>query len=385
MAPAIGDARALADFADSCILMHSERRLRWMRGLFSETGHERWGDVIRASVVGATGFTGAVLTGLLARHPEVHIDALTSTSYVGRSVRETFPHLRVDGTYVSFEAARLADSEIVFVCYPHAQAHPVVAQLLEAGCRVIDLSADFRLKDPALYPEWYGFEHPRPDLLALAVYGLPELYRDEIATAKLVANPGCFPTGMLLALLPLAERFLPDLVIDDAKSGVSGAGRTPSAKTHFSSVYDDFRAYAEVGHRHTAEMVQELATIAGSPVPVSFTPHLLPVDRGILSTVYIRPGAESSDEVLDADTLSKLYVRAYAAEPFVEVVEGVPGLHEVQHTNFCRLAVRVDAAAGVVKVVSAIDNLMKGASGQAVQNFNIMFGLPETLGLEVGG
>jgi len=355
-----------------------------MCGRFGRTG-AKGGGVIRASVVGATGFTGAVLTDLLTRHPEVQLDALTSTSYVGRSVRETFPHLRVDGTYVSFEVSRLADSEIVFVCYPHAQSHPVVAELLEAGCRVIDLSADFRLKDPALYPEWYGFEHPRPDLLAQAVYGLPELYRDEIATANLVANPGCFPTGMLLALLPLADRFLPDLVIDDAKSGVSGAGRTPSAKTHFCSVHDDFCAYAEVGHRHTAEMVQELATIAGSPVPVSFTPHLLPVERGILSTVYVRPGAESADQVLDVDALKELYVRAYAAEPFVEVVDAVPSLREVQRTNYCRLAVRADAAAGVVKVVSALDNLMKGASGQAVQNFNIMFGLPETLGLEVGG
>jgi N-acetyl-gamma-glutamyl-phosphate reductase, common form len=338
--------------------------------------------VIRVGVVGATGYTGAVLTDLLSRHPQVHIDALTSTSYVGRRVGDVFPHLRVEATYVPFEPARLAGADLVFVCYPHAQAHPVVAELLAAGQRVIDLSADFRLKDAALYPEWYGFEHPRPDLLAQAVYGLPELYREEIATAKLVANPGCFPTGMLLALLPLAEWFLPDLVIDDAKSGVSGAGRTPSAGTHFCSVHDDFRAYSEVGHRHTPEMVQELATVAGSPVPVSFTPHLLPVDRGILSTVYCRPGAESADQVLDVDALSDLYARAYAAEPFVEFVPAVPTLHEVQHTNYCRLTVRVDRAAGVVKVISVIDNLMKGASGQAVQNMNIMYGLPETMGLE---
>ncbi len=301
-------------------------------------------------------------------------------------MRETFPHLRVDQPYVSFAAPRLVDSDIVFVCYPHAQSHPVVAELLEAGRRVIDLSADFRLKDPALYPEWYGFEHPRPDLLAEAVYGLPELYRDEIATADLVANPGCFPTGMLLALLPLADRFLPDLVIDDAKSGVSGAGRTPSAKTHFCSVHDDFRAYAEVGHRHTAEMVQELAIdrrFAGAGVLHTASSAGRSGDPlyGLLSA----RGAESSDQVLDLDALRELYVHAYAGEPFVEVVEAVPGLREVQHTNFCRMAVRVDAAAGVVKVVSVIDNLIKGASGQAVQNMNIMFGLPETAGLEVGG
>ena len=256
----------------------------------------------------------------------MQIDALTSTSYVGRSVRETFPHLRVDATYVPFEAPRLADSDIVFVCYPHAQSHPVVAELLEAGCRVIDLSADFRLKDPALYPEWYGFEHPRPDLVAQAVYGLPELYRDEIATAKLVANPGCFPTGMLLALLPLADRFLPDLVIDDAKSGVSGAGRTPSAKTHFCSVHDDFRAYAEVGHRHTrgdGAGVGHDRRFAGAGIV-----HAAPSagrSRDPLDGVLSARGPSRRTQVLDVDALKELYVHAYAAEPFVEVVEAVPG------------------------------------------------------------
>jgi N-acetyl-gamma-glutamyl-phosphate reductase len=262
---------------------------------------------------------------------------------------------------------------VAFVCYPHAQAHPVVAELLDSGVKVVDLSADFRLRDPADYLAWYGFEHPRVDLVSEAVYGLTELYRDEVARARLVANPGCFPTGALLAAAPLMQKLPLDLVVIDAKSGVSGAGRSPSDKTHFCSVHDNFRAYGEVGHRHTAEIAQELELMAGGAVRLSFTPHLLPVDRGILSTVYLQPagGAElpAEDE-------------RYRDETFVEVTAATPSLREVQQTNFCRLAVRVDRAAGLIKVVVAIDNLMKGASGQAVQNMNLMFGLPESLGLE---
>ncbi len=339
--------------------------------------------MIRASVVGATGFTGAVLTDLLSRHPHVELDALTSTSYVGRTSDDLFPYLRIRAPYVAYDPAILAGSDVVFVCYPHAQAHPVVVEALASGQRVIDLSADFRLRDPDLYPLWYGFDHPRADLLGEAVYGLPELYREEIRRARLVANPGCFPTGLLLAVAPLAERMCLDLVVDDAKSGVSGAGRSPSEKTHFSQVHDNFRAYSEVGHRHTPEMAQELAVIAGFPVPFSFTPHLLPVDRGILSTVYCRASTQEVPGVaLETEELLDLYREAYSDEPFVEVTTAAPSLHEVQGTNYCRLSVRFDAEAGLVKVISVIDNLMKGASGQAVQNMNLMFGLPETAGLE---
>ncbi len=338
--------------------------------------------MVKVSVVGATGFTGAVLTDLLAGHAGVELDALTSSSFTGRRVADVFPHLRVGARYVAYEPARMADSEYVFVCYPHAKAHPVVAELVDGGHRVIDLSADFRLKDATLYPEWYGFEHPRPDLIGEAVYGLPELYRDEITRARLVANPGCFPTGALLALAPLAERFWLELVVVDAKSGVSGAGRTPSDTTHFSQVHDNFKTYSEVGHRHTPEMVQELALAAGSPVPLSFTPHLLPVHRGILSTVYCRGGAEGGPEMsFDNEELYQLYTEFYAGEPFVEVRPATPSLREVQQTNSCRLALRGDSASGLVKVVSVIDNLVKGASGQAVQNMNIMAGFEETLGL----
>ncbi|MHB0979781.1 MAG: N-acetyl-gamma-glutamyl-phosphate reductase [Thermoleophilia bacterium] len=341
--------------------------------------------MIKASIVGATGFTGAVLTRLLSGHPSVELDALTSTSYVDRGVEDVFPHLRVPGKYVAYESERLGDSEFVFVCYPHAASHPVVAELIDAGHRVIDLSADFRLADPAAYPRWYGFEHTRPDLLSEAVYGLPEVYRDTISSARLVANPGCFPTVSLLACLPLVRERGVERVIVDAKSGVSGAGRTPTEKTHFSSVHDDFRAYGEVGHRHTSEMLQEVESAAHAALPVSFTPHLLPLDRGILATVYCCPAggsAAGNAELLSERELFALYAGAYDGEPFVEVRSAAPGLSEVQRTNFCRMAVRVDAEAGLYKVVAVIDNLVKGASGQAVQNLNIMAGLPETTGLE---
>jgi N-acetyl-gamma-glutamyl-phosphate reductase len=252
----------------------------------------------------------------------------------------------------------------------------VVAQVLEAGCRVVDLSADFRLKNPAAYSAWYGFTHPRPDLLAEAVFGLPEAYREQIATARLVANPGCYPTAMLLGVLPAADEIQGSVIVD-SKSGVSGAGRTPSDKTHFCSVAGDFRAYSEVGHRHTPEMMQELSLAAGKTVAVSFTPHLLPVDRGILSTAYFRPTSEPRG---NAAWLEK-YSAHYSTEPFVEVCEHTPSLSEVVGTNYCRIAVREDPASRLVKVFSVIDNLVKGASGQAVQNMNCMFGLAESAGL----
>jgi N-acetyl-gamma-glutamyl-phosphate reductase len=215
------------------------------------------------------------------------------------------------------------------------------------------------------------------------VYGLPELYREEIACARLVANPGCYPTSMLLGLLPLTGGFRLAGVVVDSKSGVSGAGRKATEKTHFCAVHDDFRAYSEIGHRHTAEMVQELSLAVGEPTPISFTPHLLPVDRGILSTLYCRLVDEAGRTLTPpAADLQELYAAYYQDEPFVEVVGVVPSLGEVQETNYCRMAVRMDEAAGMVKVVSVIDNLIKGASGQAVQNMNIMCGFEERLGLE---
>lgn len=338
---------------------------------------ERGDSVITASIVGATGYTGAVLTDILAEHPDVQLHALTSKSYAGRTVRAVFPHLRVEGTYVEYSPHALAGSDVAFVCYPHAEAHGVVAELVDQGCRVVDLSADFRLRDPADYKSWYGFDHPRPDLVAEAVYGLPEMYRAEIAKARVVANPGCYPTGMLLGLLPAAAEIDGNGVVADSKSGVSGAGRTPSDKTHFCAVTENFRAYSEVGHRHTVEMVQELGLAAGKVLPVSFTPHLLPVDRGISSTLYFRPMHGEFDDQAWLDR----YRVFYAEEPFVEICEPVPALTEVARTNFCRITVRGDKRAGLVKVFTVIDNLVKGASGQAVQNMNLMFGLAEDAGL----
>jgi N-acetyl-gamma-glutamyl-phosphate reductase len=241
---------------------------------------------------------------------------------------------------------------------------------------VVDLSADFRLRDPAAYESWYGFVHPRADLLKEAVFGLPEMHRAKIADARIVANPGCYPTAMLLSLLPVADEIEGGVIVD-SKSGVSGAGRTPSAKTHFCEVAGDFRAYSEVGHRHTPEMVQELSAAAGRPVAVSFTPHLLPLDRGIFSTVYYR----QAGGLMGAREQMARYREFYAGEPFVEVCDHVPGLGEVVGTNYCRLTVREDESAGLVKVFAVLDNLVKGAAGQAVQNMNCMFGLAEDAGL----
>lgn len=334
--------------------------------------------MITASIVGATGYTGAVLTDILGSHPDVRLGALTSKSYVGRRVGEVFPHLRVEGFYTEYSAHAVVASDVAFVCYPHAESHAVVAELVDAGCRVVDLSADFRLKDPAGYSTWYGFDHPRKDLVEEAVFGLPELNRAQLADARLVANPGCYPTSLILAALPVATDIDPFGLIVDSKSGVSGAGRTPSAKTHFCAVEGNFSSYSQVGHRHTSEMIQEVSGAAGHPVTVSFTPHLLPVDRGILTTMYFRP----SGGLVGDEAWLQRYLDYYEGEPFVEVCEAVPALSEVAHTNYCRLAVREDPAAGVVKVFSVIDNLVKGASGQAVQNMNCMFGFAEQAGLQ---
>jgi N-acetyl-gamma-glutamyl-phosphate reductase len=333
--------------------------------------------VITASIVGATGYTGAVLTDILAEHPEVRLGPLTSKSYIGRRVDTVFPHLRADGTYVEYSPETAGAADVAFVCYPHAEAYAVVAGLVDKGCRVVDLSADYRLKDPAGYEKWYGFTHPRADLVAEAVFGLPEAYRDQIAKARIVANPGCYPTSMILGLLPVVDEIGDGGVIVDSKSGVSGAGRTPSDKTHFCAVDDNFKAYSEVGHRHTAEMMQELAVASGRTLPVSFTPHLLPVDRGILSTIYLKP----KGGMRGSAAWTQMFREYYAGETFVEVVDAVPSLAEVRYTNFCRIAVKEDTAAGLVKVFSVIDNLVKGASGQAVQNMNVMFGFAEDTGL----
>jgi N-acetyl-gamma-glutamyl-phosphate reductase len=267
------------------------------------------------------------------------------------------------------DVGAVGPGDLVAVAYPHAEAAALVSELVDRGARVLDVSADHRLRDPALYPAVYGFAHPRPDLLAEAVYGLPELYREAIRAARVVANPGCYPEASLLALLPLRGA-IADVVID-SKSGVSGAGRTPSATVHYSHATDNVTPYKVYSHRHAPEIEQELG------LPVTFTPHLVPVDRGLLSTCYARltDGALHPDDLLDA------YRAFYAGHPFVEVVEAPPGMRAVQRTNYAQVHPVADPRGGRVTAFGVIDNLGKGAAGQAVQNLNLMAGRPETEGL----
>ncbi len=326
------------------------------------------------SVFGAGGFTGALTARLLYRHPSLRLHALTARSDVGRSLADLYPYHRVPLTLEEFDIDLHDGVDAAVVAYPHGAAAPVVEQLLERGVRVVDLSADFRLRDPAVYEEWYR-PHPVPDLLGDAVYGLSELYREQIRGSNLVANPGCYPTATLLGLAPLArEGLVKDLVID-AKSGVSGAGRGASDKTHFVTVDENVNAYGVPRHRHTPEIEQELALL-GADVTVTFTPHLLPLDQGELVSCYVTP----PDSVGEQD-LAELYSDFYAGEPFVEVVSAPPGVRDVRETNICRISVHNDQRAGRMIVFAVIDNLWKGAASQAVQNLNLMFGLPEGEGI----
>jgi N-acetyl-gamma-glutamyl-phosphate reductase len=265
------------------------------------------------------------------------------------------------------------DVDAAVVAYPHGAAAPLVAELRQRGVRVVDLSADFRLRDPAVYEIWYR-EHPVPTLLPEAVYGLPERYREQIRGADLVANPGCYPTAALLALAPLAREGLIADVVIDAKSGVSGAGRAPSEKTHFVTVDENVSAYGVPGHRHTPEIEQELAAL-GTNAPLTFTPHLLPLDQGELVSCYVTTAPA------DGADLERLYRDVYAGEPFVEVVSAPPGVRDVRETNICRISVHRDERTGRAIAFAAIDNLWKGAASQAVQNLNLMFGLPEGEGI----
>ena len=323
----------------------------------------------RVHVFGAAGFAGAQLAELLDAHPGLELGLITARGDAGKRLVEVAPEYRVERRLEEPDIGSVAAGDLVAVCYPHAEAAALVSDLLERGARVVDVSADHRLRDPALYPAVYGFEHPRPDLLAEAVYGLPERYRDAIAPARLVANPGCFPEASLLALLPLAGR-LSEVVID-AKSGVSGAGRRPTDRVHYSHATDNVSPYNVYAHRHAPEIEQELG------VEVTFTAHLVPVDRGLLATCYARlaDGAEHPDD------LAGRYRDFYAGHPFVEVVDAPPGMRAVQRTNFAQVCAVPDPRGGRLTVFGVIDNLGKGAAGQALQNLNLMAGLPETEGL----
>jgi N-acetyl-gamma-glutamyl-phosphate reductase len=327
-----------------------------------------------AAVFGAAGFTGALAARLLYVHPSFELRSVTARSDVGRRLDQLYPHHRVPLTLEELDLDRHADVEGAVVAYPHGAAAPLVKELRARGVRVVDLSADFRLRDPATYGMWYR-EHQAPELLGEAVYGLPERYREQIRTADLVANPGCYPTATLLALAPLARAGLIEDVVVDAKSGVSGAGRAATEKTHFVTVDENVCAYGVPRHRHTPEIEQELAAL-GSDVRVTFTPHLLPLDQGELVSCYV-----SADGAGDDADLHELFAEAYADEPFVELVDAPPGVREVRETNFCRMSVHRDVRGGRVIVFSVIDNLWKGAASQAIQNLNLMFGLPEAEGI----
>jgi N-acetyl-gamma-glutamyl-phosphate reductase len=325
------------------------------------------------AVFGAAGYAGALGARLLDRHPAFELKTVTSRSDIGRRLDELYPHHRVSLVLEQLDLDRHAEVDAALVAYPHGAAAELVAELHRRGVKIVDLSADFRLRDAAVYGEWYG-EHPEPELLSSAVYGLPERYREQIAGAEIVANPGCYPTATLLALAPLARAgYIGDVVID-AKSGVSGAGRAATDKTHFVTVDENVSPYGVPRHRHTPEIEQELAAL-GADLRVTFTPHLLPLDQGELVSCYVTP---INGGPFDARAI---YQEFYAGEPFVELADSPPGVRDVRETNICRISVHHDERTGRLLVFAAIDNLWKGAASQAVQNLNLMFGRPEGEGI----
>ncbi len=322
---------------------------------------------------GAAGYTGALSARLLFRHPSFELVRLTARSDVGKRLTDLYPHHRVPLVLEELDLERHGGVDAAVVAYPHGAAAPVVAELRARGVKIVDLSADFRLRDRQTYETWYR-SHPAPQLLPEAVYGLPERYRSQIRQAALVANPGCYPTAAVLALAPLAQAGLVADVVIDAKSGVSGAGRAATEKTHFVTVDENISPYGVPRHRHTPEIEQELEAL-GAEVKVTFTPHLLPLDQGELVSCYVTPPEGTLPD------LWELYGRFYADEPFVELAESPPGVRDVRETNVCRISVHADERTGRVVVFAAIDNLWKGAASQAVQNLNLMFGLDEGEGI----
>jgi N-acetyl-gamma-glutamyl-phosphate reductase len=329
----------------------------------------------RVLVAGATGFAGALAAHLLWRHPGFELAAVTGRSEAGRRLDDLYPRYRVPLKIEELDPASVDGVDAAVVAYPHAAAAPTVAALLDAGVRVVDLSADFRLSDLATYERWYG-PHPEPQLLGQAVYGLTEMHRAQIAPARLVANPGCYPTASVLALAPLARAGLIADVVIDAKQGVSGAGRTAAVETtHLSYTGENIFPYKVASHRHTPEIEEQLA-LQGAKLPVQFQAHLASLDQGEMASCYVTPSRP-----LAAEELNSLYSAAYEEEPFVELLASPPGVREVRETNFCRLFAASDAHTGKLIVFAAIDNLWKGTSSQAIQNLNLMFGKDETEGL----
>lgn len=335
--------------------------------------------MIKVGIVGGTGYTGVELLRLLARHPQVELKAITSRKEAGMPVAEMFPNLRgrVSLAFSTPEGAGLEQCDVVFFATPNGVAMQQTRALLDAGVKVIDLAADFRIRDVKVWEQWYKMEHACPDLIEEAVYGLPEINRDQIKGARLIANPGCYPTAVQLGFLPLLESGAADagFLVADAKSGVSGAGRKPETHILFAEAADNFKAYAVAGHRHWPEIKQGLEAFAGQPVGFTFVPHLTPLIRGIHATLYARVGK-------DVD-LQALFEQRYAGETFVDVLPAGshPETRSVRGANTCRIAVHRPQGGDTVVVLSVIDNLVKGAAGQAVQNMNILFGLPEDVAL----
>lgn len=337
--------------------------------------------MVKVGVVGGTGYTGVELLRLLARHPGVQLTAITSRGDAGMRVADMFPSLRgwIDLSFVAPQDANLDKCDVVFFATPNGIAMQQARALVDAGVRVIDLAADFRIRDVAEWQKWYGMEHASPELVAEAVYGLPEASRDRICTARVLANPGCYPTAVQLGFLPLVESGLVDVsyLVADVKSGASGAGRKAEIHTLLAEAADSFKAYGVPGHRHLPEIRQGLGAIAGRSVGLTFVPHLLPMIRGIHATLYAK-----LEEDVDVQSL---YENRFRDEPFVDVMPAGahPETRSVRASNMCRIAVHRPQGGDVVVVLSVIDNLVKGAAGQAVQNMNIMFSLDESAGLDI--
>jgi N-acetyl-gamma-glutamyl-phosphate reductase len=348
----------------------------------------------KVAIVGASGYSGEELVRLLLNHPHAELVAVTSRQSAGQTLGQVFPKF---ASHPKSKALRFTEpnaellakqADVVFLALPHGVATEYAVPLLNAGCTVIDLSADFRLKSAAIYKEFYAHEHPAPDLLAKSVYGLPEFYREQIKKAALVASPGCYPTSILLPTIPLLQAGLinPHGIIADSHSGVSGAGRKAELDYLFCECNESVRPYGVPKHRHLSEIEEQMSLAAGAKVVIQFTPHLMPVNRGILTTLYLAPVDHFADEAgakAVGEKVAACYAKAYANEPFVRLLEGksLPDTKNVVGTNVCEIAWRLDPRTGRLIVMSAEDNLVKGASGQAVQSMNILCGWPETAGL----
>jgi N-acetyl-gamma-glutamyl-phosphate reductase len=344
--------------------------------------------MIKAAICGGSGYTGAELLRILSGHPEVEITAVTSEKSAGKKVTDLFPHLH-KYSYLIYETLDkekiLNKADVFFMALPHAASQEAVDYFFKKGKKVIDLSADYRLSDAAIYEEWYKTPHNYTDTLKKAVYGLPELHREKIKQSNLIANPGCYPTSAILGLYPAIKEGIIDIesIIVDSKSGTSGAGRKADIGFSYCEVNEGFKAYGIAVHRHTPEIEQELSAIAGKKITLNFTPHLVPMDRGIISTMYGKIAEKWLRKAETAEMLS-VYKKYYDAEPFVNVLdEGIfPNAKNVRGSNYCEIGLKVNKRTNTLIIVSAIDNLVKGASGQAVQNMNIIMGFKETTALE---